>query len=326
MSNPEGNENNNTYNHIKYTDEKYLTKKAIQSAIFNAVKAKTNINLVGNGINDDTNNDVDCINNNKTGGPWSDAIWLKTNDITTTTTNNDETTTTTNQYVLGNIYDYSTREIGTYENNNQQETLNLSDNVDNVKIKTYKTITNENEETAETINNNILNISNTKLYRIPMIDGKFVLEKMLYNDISKQNLESIINKLKFEVGFTDDDIVRPENIPDIEKQRLMLCGYDIVETVNNGNPSSKIYEYEKENPNDQTIYLSYTLNNNTFSINTESSGRTYIYYPDTIYVRSIDTTYYYKDGDNVKDNTDNVGIEYSDDINKHYTYTKYILA
>ena len=246
MSNPEGNENNNTYNHIKYTDEKYLTKKAIQSAIFNAVKAKTNINLVGNGINDDTNNDVDCINNNKTGGPWSDAIWLKTNDITTTTTNNDETTTTTNQYVLGNIYDYSTREIGTYENNNQQETLNLSDNVDNVKIKTYKTITNENEETAETINNNILNISNTKLYRIPMIDGKFVLEKMLYNDISKQNLESIINKLKFEVGFTDDDIVRPENIPDIEKQRLMLCGYDIVETVNNGNPSSKIYEYEKE--------------------------------------------------------------------------------
>jgi len=318
MSNPGENENNNTYNHIKYTDEKYLTKKAIQTAIFNAVKAKTNINLVGNGINDDTSNDIECVNNNKTGGPWSDAIWLKTNDITTTTTNN--------QYVLGNIYDYSTREIGTYENNNQQEILNLSDNVDNVKIKTYKTITSENEETAETVNNNILNISNTNLYRIPMIDGKFVLEKMLYNDISKQNLESIINKLKFEVGFTDDDITHPENIPDIEKQRLMLCGYDIVEAVNSGNLSSKIYEYEKENPNDQTIYLSYTLNNNTFTINAESSGRTYIYYPDTIYVRSVNTTYYYKDDGNVKDNTDTTGIPYNGDINKHYTYTKYILA
>ena len=285
-----------------YTDEPFLTHKAIQQSIFNAVKLKTNVEYVGKNEDDE--------NNNKTGGPFSNAIWLVSNYIP------DDN----KQYAVGKIYDNSSRNI--------VGTGTLNDNKEYIKIKTSNAIISDNLDNTKTINaNSEIGINNNiNLYKIPMLDGRYVMDKFLYNDVLIQNLLYKINYLNLQTSGLNGET---------EPQKMFLNAYDIVELNGNNKYISNIYTTESATPS----AYEYTLNttDNTFKIdgNTKSeidNNPSYIYYPTTLYVKTIDTDAYYRIDENEKiyNKLDtNYKIDYMyktlTPFTTNYTYEKYTL-
>ena len=192
-----GNNENLTIN-----QDPLLTKNAIRKAIWQAIKTKTNYNL------------SDDANLNKTGGVFTDSIWLRTNYTANPSVQNvigkliNETNTT--NYVSGELY-------------------NLV-----CSSKTSDTITIENISTEQLQH---LGISNgTILNRLPMADAKSVLRKLIYEDAKL--LSHYNNTLENEI------------IDDIMIQKLLLSAYDI---ITDGTTTSSIYKYDDNSAMNYTI-------------------------------------------------------------------------
>lgn len=290
-----------------YTDEPLLTQKAIQQSIFNAVKLKTNVKYVGTGTDD--------ANDKKTGGPFSNAIWLATNHQEGATTSDSH-----KQYILGNIYDIGKdatnpvgREIGSNTGNR------LYNNLDYVAVKTINDFKTSNDSTTSSqINANTnIGLPKTDVYKVPLLDGNYVLNKFLYNDILVQ---SLANK-SVEI--------------DESEQKMFLDAYDVVE-VKNDVYKSEIYKTTPEIG--QGTVFTYTLNNtnNTFEIDgldaqSLLNNDLYLYYPTKLYVKTLDSNAFYtcvNDEINSKGDTNNkINYMYNDImefVNK-YTYKTYTL-
>jgi len=223
-------------NTITYASEPLLTQHAIRQGIFDAVKLKSNYNLL---INEG--------NKNKTGGIFTDSTWLKTNYDST---NN-------KQFVVGKLLH------------------DISDNTDYIKGDQFNTVMG----LTETINVNpssemkaILGLANqTELNKIPILDTKHVFMKMVHDDAELYNMKnkSIDN---------DYDISNDINI-----QRIILAGYDVV-TINNNAYISEIYSISESS---QTKLI-YSISGNQFTITNKTNDT--IYYPTKLVVKTIDNS------------------------------------
>jgi len=196
--------------------EYLLTKEAIRKGIWQAIKTKTNYNLA-----------LD-VNSNKTGGIFTDSVWLKDNYNLNPNT----------QDVIGKLI--SENSISGYIN---ADLYNLaSEN----KTSNIITLTEEQE--------NYLGIKNgTILNRLPIADAELILSKLIYEDAK---LLSQYNKL-----------IDSEIINDFKKQKLMLSGYDIIISPNTTIPTSAtstIYTYD--NDEQTALYYEINVNDKTFTI------------------------------------------------------------
>ena len=235
-------------NSIVYTSEPLLTRQSIRQGIFNAVKLKTNYNLL-----------IENGNNNKTGGVFTDSIWLKTNY---NNTNN-------KQYVVGKL-------LHDIENNNDYIKGNQFNSVMELDEKIDINISDEMK--------NILGVNNqTELNKIPILDTKHIFMKMVHDDAEKYNM--YLKMINDKYNITDDID------GNINKQKLLLAGYDVV-IDNNNTYISTLYSVSDS----VETKLTYAINNDKFTITNKTDDT--IYYPYTLVVKTLATNRYAYNSDN----------------------------
>ena len=267
-----------------------LTEDAIRKAIFNAVKLKTNFNLIAKTEEEEKNL--------KTGGVYSKSIWLEENDDAIINENH-------NQYVIGKIYDF-TRNI--------DQNVSLENSIDNIQIKAYNKIPSGENITEQIDADPDIKLPNTTLLKIPMLDAKFTLIKLLHNDILINNILNQIDKINYE-----------HEIQDLKTQELLLASIDIVEKIGTDESKCLSNHYTKS---DESTYLIYNLlNDNKFSISNYEPENGDYSFPNKIYVRNgIYEIYINSESGKVKNvGDDEETIDYNVVIIPKYQYVEYSL-
>ena len=230
---------NNVIEPTYQVHDKILSKEAIRKGIWQAIKTKTNYDL---SFND---------NSTITGGVFVDSIWLKENY------SNDNNISIQN--VIGKIF-------------NEDTPINY------VTADLYNMAISSKKEIAISINDSItqsqldrLGIpSGTTLNKLPVVDAKSILKKLIYEDAKLLSLYN--NALENEI------------IDDFMIQKLFLSAYDIIAVSDNTIPvnlTSTIYTY------DDNVHtnLNYSITNNAFTIQ-KSDSLTYTYYPEKLIIKT----------------------------------------
>jgi hypothetical protein len=141
----------------------------------------------------------------------------------------------------------------------------------NTTISSKKEITISVGDSITNSQLNRLGIPNgTTLNKLPVVDAKSILKKLIYEDAKLLSLYN--NALENEI--VDDFMI----------QKLFLNAYDIITISDNTIPeviTSTIYTYD----NDASANLDYLISNNTFTIQKPESF-TYTYYPKKLIIKT----------------------------------------
>lgn len=269
MSDPNQNQNETT--------NKLLTQKAIREGIWQAIKTKTNYNL------------LDSNSKSKTGGIFSEAIWLKDN----------YSATDNKQDVVGKL-------------------LTSLDNNSYISAETYnQMLSNSPNPITVPLNEKIGLANNTSLYKLPIADAKLLLPRLiydeakLYSEVNKHILKEVEQDFEEQrLLLTAYDIVDMSS----ESDDLLPSSFTL---------TSNIYKDD----NDSSLRYSFTLANNKYSFTI--LNQSYIYYPEKILIRFVfqNKQRYLYDNNNQLIKIDNIALTTPIPVDFEYeNYKDYFIA
>jgi len=258
-------------------NEKIITQEAIRKGIWQAIKTKTNYNL------------LDSNSKSKTGGIFSEAIWLKDN----------YSATDNKQDVIGKL-------LTSLDSNNY------------ISAETYnQMLSNSPNPIIVPLNEKIGLANNTSLYKLPIADAKLLLPRLiydeakLYSEVNKHILKEVEQDFEEQrLLLTAYDIVDMSS----ESDDLLPSSFTL---------TSNIYKDD----NNSSLRYSFTLINNkyTFTI----SNQLYTYYPEKILIRFVfqNKQRYLYDNNNQLIKIDNVALITPIPIDFEYkNYKDYFIA
>lgn len=218
-----------------------ISPTALRKAIFNAIKYKTNVELVA---------EPDSMTSSRTGGPYCSSIWLKCNSEKDGA----------KQYTVGQIFN-NTRSINDTD-------ASLESCINSVNIKTLNAINQLSTSQTITLDNTHhipgLLVDHVDVEKVPIVDGRFVMEKLLRTDIQMRNID---NTLRQTIAWMSNEI---------QSQNLLLTATDFVCANEVGAYVSKVYETKSGDK------LTYDLDTASKTFHIDMSDLEY--HPNAIYV------------------------------------------
>ena len=261
-----------------------ISPTALRKAIFNAIKYKTNVELVA---------ESDSMTSSKTGGPYCSSIWLKCNSEKDGA----------KQYVVGQIFN-NTRSIDGTD-------TNLDSCIDSVNIKTLNAINQLNTSQTITLDSTHhipgLIVDHVDVEKIPIVDGRFIIEKLLRTDIQMRNID---NTLRQTLARISDEV---------ESQNLLLTATDLVYANEVGAYISKVYETKSGDK------LTYDLDTTSKTFRIDMSELEY--HPNAIYVYELRYDIYKPTTNGIMDITDSDNVYATDlEVVPNVSVEKYSLS